>query len=1017
MSSVNKNGLLTTVQVGGTSDLEESSFFILRGDPTYIENLAADSVTANTVIASELEATTDLILNGGVLDVSGGQLRLNGTPVGAQQTLEQVLAAGNSAGIYNIDMSGNTIQNCGAPVLGSDVATKAYADSIALADAALWSQFPAQSTVRMNNNRIVGVSTINETEGRGSTIRMFCPVNVGNYNNNRREVAVIGNSANAIGDIIGLDLNSVGAFSTTGFATGLAIQSPYAPTGSATGLFIRDVQGSNVTTAIDMMGGSLNPTTARGIYERLASNKTINTFLHPLGIGRDPSGGLALDISGNTRLSGTVELPSISTVATSNVLYYNTSGGGVTYGALPTAPTPTFSTATTNINMSQFGLSNVSFLSNAGTSINLSSIGLLLPTLSTATTSNVLYYNTSGGGVTYGALPTAPTPTFSTATTNINMAQFGLSNVSFLSNASNDLNIAANDLNLNCTGLTSVLNITSVLGTTIAAGGAVDITSGGATLVNAVGPVIIGSAAHSEIENLRIDNSVVGKVGSTADLTYNNIQKLNDTTPGSVINTRAAMHIQSLTTPAEVLGFTVQQVKSTDEVVCGFYANDLESEFVDCFGAYIKGIKANTDSHSIAKGVLIDGVAGAELAVGLDMTGAISGGTKRAIWEHTSGGAVNTLMNPVGIGRDPSGNALDVIGSCRVTASNTAAMAYMDSIFLKSMFLNYPQRYVFDIAGIYTLTLPAPGFNRLSMFAYGAGGGGGSGRLDSAGSCFGGGAGSGGNGFEGHFDRLELFPDDASGVVFTITIGEGGAGGAAVTTNATNGNNGSAGGQTSITVDGSGGVISLAYQLTGGNGGSGGTNSAGAGGGAPTWSPGTFGAAGRPGGSSSITAIPGASTAGNTFHASMFHATGGSSAGGGVNAGATVAYAGGGTVTPALQYYGVPTPSFASPGSGFGGVSIPGAAGTVSVPATNGGEIEWVRSQTAAIRPLRGSTDVLLGGGGSVHPSTPGGNGGGHTAGQPGSRGSGGAGGGGAVAVASGAGGRGRDGMVYLCFW
>jgi hypothetical protein len=369
------------------------------------------------------------------------------------------------------------------------------------------------------------------------------------------------------------------------------------------------------------------------------------------------------------------------------------------------------------------------------------------------------------------------------------------------------------------------------------------------------------------------------------------------------------------------------------------------------------------------------------------------------------------IINPTKAVANAQFKMYDSLG---VTTNNT--LMYADASNARVMFKNYPQRYIYDISDNYTVTFPDPGWNIIRILMAGAGGGGGSGRLDSAGSCYGGGAGSGGNVVECWFDRKELFPDASGALTLYITVGAGGAGGTAITTNATNGNNGAGGGQTTVSITSIGGTNpgTLYYQVLGGNGGSGGTNSAGNGGGAPSWSGGNFGFAGRPGASSSITAQPSANTtASANYCGTICQPPGGSGAGGGVNAGGTTAYAGGGVASPAGQYYGIPG------GAGLGINSmVSGTAGTAVIPATAGAGFTFTGPlATASIRPLRGNVDCFSGGGGSVNATSGGGDGGGHTAGTAGSRGSGGSGGGGATTTRSGAGGRGRDGLVYVTLW
>jgi hypothetical protein len=359
--------------------------------------------------------------------------------------------------------------------------------------------------------------------------------------------------------------------------------------------------------------------------------------------------------------------------------------------------------------------------------------------------------------------------------------------------------------------------------------------------------------------------------------------------------------------------------------------------------------------------------------------------------------------------RNIAGASFKIFDSAGVSTNNILMNA--DCSNANVMFKNYPQRYVYDIAGTYTLVMPA-GFNVLRMLAYGAGGGGGSGRL-AASSCFGGGAGGGGNGVELWFDRRELFPDASGSLTFSVTVGAGGAGGAAVTTSPNNGNNGSGGGLTEVRIN-SGSGYSLFYQLTGGNGGSGGTNAAGTGGGGATFSAGAFGSSGRAGASSDITAQPARNLATTIFLATIYTQTGGSGAGGGVNSAGTTAYPGGIYVSPIGQKF------FNAQDVNTGGV-----AGTASntVNATAGSITTFTGGglgTAPAVRPLTGQADMYGGGGGSACGtpfSTGGGDGGGSTVGVAGGRGSGGGGGGGAVTVRSGAGGRGSDGFVYLTFW
>ena len=359
------------------------------------------------------------------------------------------------------------------------------------------------------------------------------------------------------------------------------------------------------------------------------------------------------------------------------------------------------------------------------------------------------------------------------------------------------------------------------------------------------------------------------------------------------------------------------------------------------------------------------------------------------------------IVNP---NKDVAGASFKIFDSQGVTTNNTLMNA--DCSNATVMFKGYPQTYIYDISGVYTLTLPNA-WNIMRFVAYGAGGGGGGG-AKGASSLFGGGAGAGGNGVEIWYSRRELMPDASGSATLYITVGKGGDGGAAITA-AGNGNNGSAGGTTFVNMDiaGAGATQQLYYQLTGGNGGSGGTGAAGTGGTGATFSGGTnVGSSGRSGASSSITAQPTRNTTVLPFCGTMYCATGGSGAGGGVNSVGTTAYNGGIFVSPAGQKY-----------NGFGvNVDKQGNANT----GTAGGIVSFDNLPNAAVRPLSGMGSVMAGGGASTNVGQASGNGGGWTAGTAGSRGDGGGGGGANASgstTAAGAGGRGADGFVFMTLW
>ena len=597
---------------------------------------------------------------------------------------------------------------------------------------------------------------------------------------------------------------------------------------------------------------------------------------------------------------------------------------------------------------------------------------------------------------------------------DINMNGNDITAVNNLTNAAGELNISADDLNLSATGLTSVLNLGAVAGITLTSAGAAAINAVGAVQIGTAGLISIGSTGdNTEIEEVKFSGSQISKVGTSADISMGNIASIRNTsqnvmtlsgntiTMTSISGGRAAPTLELVSVNADAPGTYLQ-----------FYHNSVSPAANDRVGVldFYANSSIGTKREFARMRTMVHSTTDTAENGGIELWATRAGAITRYLDIDGSENAV--IINP---NKNIAGAQFDIFDSQGVATNNT--LMYADCSNARVMFKNYPQRFLYDISGEYTITFPDPGWNIIRAVMCGGGGGGGSGRLDSAGTCFGGGAGSGGNIAECWFDRRELFPDASGAITFYITVGKGGDGGAAQTVNAQNGNNGQAGGQTYVSIkalnDNTG---TLNYQILGGNGGSGGTAAAGNGGGAPSWGGGTFGFAGRPGASSSITAQPGANTTASTsYSGTMCQPPGGSGAGGGVNAGATTAYAGGSMASPAGQYYGPP----GAPGSGLGlNTLVVGTAGTALVAATGGAGFTFAEPvASAAIRPLRGNVDGFSGGGGSINATTGGGAGGGHTAGTAGSRGSGGGGGGGATAVASGAGGRGRDGLVYItCF-
>jgi hypothetical protein len=369
--------------------------------------------------------------------------------------------------------------------------------------------------------------------------------------------------------------------------------------------------------------------------------------------------------------------------------------------------------------------------------------------------------------------------------------------------------------------------------------------------------------------------------------------------------------------------------------------------------------------------------------------------------------ASNQLIN-----MNPSGAAINFT----VEDISGRNLIYTDATAQNVMFRNYPQQYIYDISGTYTITLPN-GFNTMRILAYGAGGGGGSGRFSFPGAAgsYGGGAGGGGAGGESWFSRKELFGDASDNMSLFVTVGAGGTAGAAQTVQGTDGVTGGNGGSSSIRLTNSSGYSLFATVnggLQGGFGGSGGTLTTGNGGNGGAWQMGNWGTSGVAGGASKITGNADNSNPTMVFYGTLYMNSGGSGGGGGIAATGATAYSGAFVSFPTVsKWY-----------SRLVTQSVQGSGGNTAA-AGNGSVVTWtaggITTTNPAIQyPLVGSADRCGGGGACIFAGSPGGNGGSiGAAGVSGSRGGGGGGGGASIQVASGAGGRGSDGFVYITIW
>lgn len=165
---------------------------------------------------------------------------------------------------------------------------------------------------------------------------------------------------------------------------------------------------------------------------------------------------------------------------------------------------------------------------------------------------NVGSLTTSGAAntVELGGLvpPAAPLANFSVLSSEVGIAHLNpLSQMTIrgqgdvrVESTAGDLNLIGDDVNIATTGVTNILNITSLSAIQNTAGAAYNITAGGAMAVQAgglisittPGQINIGSGnvlgATTSIEKLDILDSVVSKVAGAADLQFQNVVKVSN---------------------------------------------------------------------------------------------------------------------------------------------------------------------------------------------------------------------------------------------------------------------------------------------------------------------------------------------------------------------------------------------------------------------------------------------------------------------------------------------------------
>jgi hypothetical protein len=286
------------ITAGGTTAINSTGNVTIGSlGTTSIENFNLNNSVLTKVPATadlQLNNISKIINNSATIDMSSSSVNVNkfqfadnilSAPGTTRLFLDDVEAVNNDAVGGRIDITSSIVAANNFEFSGSQLASSA-------------ADFDLQNIGTLNSSTegsdIVSKATIvaNQTlfsdpTGFKTQLTATTGTAIG-FHSDATTATAVGESA------IGAYIAGTEANNTDGNAVGLSVQT-----------ILGGLSAGNTATGVEVWG-SMTGTTKRGFYEHSASSGVVNTFVHPVGIGDDPSGVYMLDVSGQVNITAGV---------------------------------------------------------------------------------------------------------------------------------------------------------------------------------------------------------------------------------------------------------------------------------------------------------------------------------------------------------------------------------------------------------------------------------------------------------------------------------------------------------------------------------------------------------------------------------------------------------------------------------------------------------------------------------------------------------------------------------------